>query len=97
MPLSGEVDLDQIARGTPGFSGAELFNLMNQAAVKSSLLGFTSISMGMLEWAKDRITMGSERHSAILSPETLRLTATHEAGHALVGIMTDGADPIHKG
>ena len=96
MPLSTEVDLEQIARGTPGFSGAELFNLMNQAAVKSSMLGLQAISMGMLEWAKDKINMGSERQSAVISPETLRLTAHHEAGHALVGILTDGADPIHK-
>ena len=96
MPMSKEVNLEQIARGTPGFSGAELFNLMNQAAVKSSVLGFTAITMAMLEWAKDKITMGSERHSAILTPETMRLTATHEAGHALVGILTNGADPIHK-
>lgn len=96
MPLATEVDLEQIARGTPGFSGAELFNLMNQAAVKSSMLGLQAITMGMLEWAKDKINMGSERQSAVISPETLKLTAHHEAGHALVGILTQGADPVHK-
>lgn len=96
MPLSAEVDLEQIARGTPGYSGAELFNLMNQAAVKSSVMGLNAISMKMLEWAKDRISMGAERQSAILSEETMKLTAHHEAGHALVGILTEGSDPIHK-
>jgi len=96
MPLSVEVDLEQIARGTPGYSGAELFNLMNQAAVKSSVLGDNAITMKMLEWAKDRISMGAERQSAILTAETMKLTAHHEAGHALVGILTDGSDPIHK-
>jgi len=96
MPLSMEVDLEQIARGTPGFSGAELFNLMNQAAVKSSVNNEQAITMKALEWAKDRITMGAERQSAILTADTMKLTATHEAGHALVGLLTDGADPIHK-
>jgi len=96
MPLSADVDLEQIARGTPGFSGAELFNLMNQAAVKSSVNNEMAITMKALEWAKDRITMGAERQSAILTTETMKLTATHEAGHALVGLLTEGADPIHK-
>jgi hypothetical protein len=64
--------------------------------VKSSVLGDDAISMKMLEWAKDRISMGAERQSAIITAETMKLTAHHEAGHALVGILTEGSDPIHK-
>jgi ATP-dependent metalloprotease len=91
-----DVDLEQISRGTPGFSGAELFNLINQAALKSSVDGLKSVSMHALEWAKDKIMMGAERKSAIISPETMKMTAFHEAGHALVALKTKGADPIHK-
>jgi ATP-dependent metalloprotease len=96
MPVSDDVDMEQIARGTPGFSGAELFNLINQAAIKASVEGLKSISMGALEYAKDKIMMGVERKSAIISKETMKMTAFHEAGHALVALKTDGADPIHK-
>jgi ATP-dependent metalloprotease len=96
IPLSGDVDTEQIARGTPGFSGAELFNLVNQAAVRASVSGAKAVSMGQFEYAKDKIMMGAERKSAIISPETMRMTAFHEAGHALVALKTDGADPIHK-
>lgn len=80
MPVGPDVDFEQLARGTPGFSGAELFNMMNQAAVKASVMGENKITMPVLEWAKDKISMGSERLTAIISPETMRLTATHEAG-----------------
>merc|ERR1711871_838536 len=96
MPVSEDVDLEQIARGTPGFSGAELFNLVNQAAIKASVDGLKSIGMAAFEHAKDKIMMGVERKSAIISPETMKMTAFHEAGHALVALKTDGADPIHK-
>jgi ATP-dependent Zn protease len=96
MPLDGDVDLDQLARGTPGFSGAELYNLMNTAALKSSVEGLKNITMSSLEFAKDKIMMGAERKSAIISKETLKMTAYHEAGHALVALKTASADPIHK-
>lgn len=96
MPVGEDVDLEQIARGTPGFSGADLFNLINQAAIKASVDGLKSIGMAALEHAKDKIMMGVERKSAIISPETMKMTAFHEAGHALVALKTDGCDPIHK-
>jgi ATP-dependent metalloprotease len=70
--------MDQIARGTPGFSGAELSNLVNQAALKSSVDGLSAVSMGGLEYAKDKIMMGGERTTAVISPDTLKCTAYHE-------------------
>ena len=88
--------MEQIARGTPGFSGAEIANLVNQAALKASVEGKTSIGMAALEFAKDKIMMGAERQSAVISKETMRTTAFHEAGHALISLLTDGSDPIHK-
>jgi ATP-dependent metalloprotease len=94
--MDADVDLEQLARGTPGFSGAELFNLVNTAALKASVDGLKAVTMHSLEYAKDKIMMGAERKSAIISPETLKLTAFHEAGHALVALKTKGADPIHK-
>jgi len=96
IPLDEDVDLGQLARGTPGFSGADLFNLMNQAALKASVEGMRTVSMQALEYAKDKIMMGAERKSAVISPETMKVTAFHEAGHALVALKTDGSDPIHK-
>ena len=96
IPLAEDVNLEQIARGTPGFSGAELYNLVNQAALKASIDGLASVGMQALEFAKDKIMMGAERKSAIISPETIKMTAFHEAGHALVALKTSGSDPIHK-
>lgn len=96
VPLSSDVNMEQLARGTPGFSGAELFNIINQAALKASIDGKKSIDMAALEYAKDKIMMGAERKSAVISPETMRCTAFHEAGHALVALKTSGTDPIHK-
>lgn len=96
VPLAKDVDMEQISRGTPGFSGADLFNLVNQAALRASVQGMKAISMSALEYAKDKIMMGSERQSAIISEETIKRTAYHEAGHAVVAHMTSGADPIHK-
>merc|ERR1712137_360014 len=94
--LSKDVDLNVIARGTTGFSGADLYNLMNQAALKASVDGLNSITMTVLEYAKDKILMGAERKTAVITAETAKCTAYHEAGHALVAILTEGASPIHK-
>lgn len=94
--LSPDVDLNVLARGTTGFSGADLFNLMNQAALKASVDGLPHITMGVLEYAKDKIMMGAERRTAVITKETAKCTAYHEAGHALVAALTDGAMPIHK-
>ena len=94
--IAEDVDLNILARGTTGFSGADLYNLMNQAAVKASVDGLEAITMQVFEWAKDKILMGAERKSAVITPETAKCTAYHEAGHALVGVLTDGARTIHK-
>ena len=92
------MDSAVIARGTPGFTGADLANLVNIAATKASLRGFKSVTMKLLEEAKDDIIMGVERKSsaAVMTERDKRMTAAHEAGHALVAYYTPGADPIHK-
>jgi ATP-dependent metalloprotease len=91
--LHADVDLNIVARGTTGFSGADLFNLMNQAALKASVEGLPSITMVVLEYAKDKIMMGSERKTAVITKETAKCTAYHEAGHALVAVLTEGSTP----
>ncbi|KAK6520372.1 hypothetical protein TWF506_000644 [Arthrobotrys conoides] len=96
IKASTDVDLQIIARGTPGFSGAELENLINQAAVRASKLRESQVRMDDLEWAKDKILMGAERRSAVISQKEKEMTAYHEGGHALVAMFTEGAIPLYK-
>jgi cell division protease FtsH len=91
-----DVDLSIIARGTPGFSGADLANLVNEAALWAARQNRKFVMMVDFEMSKDKVLMGVERKSMILSDEEKRNTAYHEAGHALVAAMTPGADPVHK-
>jgi len=95
-PLGPDVDLKVIARGTPGFSGADLANLVNEAALTAARRGKTMVTSDDFETAKDRVMMGSERKSLIMSLEERRLTAYHEAGHALLAVLETHSDPIHK-
>jgi cell division protease FtsH len=96
VPLSDDVDLSVIARGTPGFSGADLANLVNEAALWAARQNRKFVAMVDFEMSKDKVLMGVERKSMILSDEEKKNTAYHEAGHALVASMTPGADPLHK-
>jgi len=95
-PLEDDVKLKLIARGTPGFSGADLANLVNEAALLAARLDQTKIKHSDFEHAKDKVMMGAERKSMIISQEEKKLTAYHEAGHALVAMLLPGTDPIHK-
>jgi cell division protease FtsH len=96
VPISEDVDLSVIARGTPGFSGADLANLVNEAALWAARQNRKLVMMIDFEMSKDKVLMGVERRSMILSDEEKRNTAYHEAGHALVAAMTPTADPLHK-
>ncbi len=96
VPLNDDVDLSVIARGTPGFSGADLANLVNEAALWAARQGRKLVFMADFEMSKDKVLMGVERKSMILSEEEKRNTAYHEAGHALVAALTPGTDPLHK-
>lgn len=95
-PMASDVDLRKIARGTPGFSGADLQNLVNEAALQAARQDKHKIEMMDFETAKDKVLMGSERRSMVISEEDKKITAYHEAGHALVGKVLPGMDPIHK-
>jgi len=95
-PLGSSVDLDVIARGTPGFSGADLENLVNEAALLAARADKDRLDMLDFEMAKDKVLMGPERRSMIISDNDKRVTAFHESGHALVGKMMKGSDPVHK-
>ncbi|MBZ0157849.1 MAG: ATP-dependent zinc metalloprotease FtsH [Alphaproteobacteria bacterium] len=96
IPVAESVNLEQIARGTPGFSGADLANLVNEAALIAARKGKDRVEMSDFEFAKDKVLMGVERRSMVLSEEEKKNTAYHEAGHALVAKLTPGTDPIHK-
>ncbi len=95
-PLSDDVKLDTLARGTPGFSGADLENLVNEAALQAAKANDEFLTMAHFEWAKDKVLMGRERRSLILSDEEKRITAYHEAGHALAAHLLPKTDPVHK-
>jgi cell division protease FtsH len=96
IPLADDVDLSILARGTPGFSGAELSNMVNEAALNAARQNRKSVLMYDFELAKDKVLMGAERKSMLLTPEEKKVTAYHEAGHALVAALTPNADPLHK-
>jgi cell division protease FtsH len=95
-PLAPDVDLQVLARGTPGFSGADLANLVNEAALLAARQGKSKLDMRDFEMAKDKVLMGSERRSVVISEEEKRITAYHEGGHTLVAAMIPGTDPLHK-
>lgn len=96
IPMAPDVDVKLIARGTPGFSGADLANLVNEAALIAARLNRKAVTHHDFEYAKDKVLMGTERKSMIISDEEKRNTAYHEAGHALVAYVLPGTDPIHK-
>ena len=96
VPLGPDVDLRIIARGTPGFSGADLANLVNEAALTAARIGRRFVTMIDFEIAKDKVMMGAERRSMVMSEDEKKLTAYHEAGHAIVGLNVPQHDPIHK-
>ncbi|MGO8740290.1 ATP-dependent zinc metalloprotease FtsH [Rhodoblastus sp.] len=96
VPLSPDVDLKIVARGTPGFSGADLMNLVNEAALLAARRGKRVVTKDEFEDAKDKIMMGAERRTMVMTEEEKRLTAYHEGGHALVALNVSATDPVHK-
>jgi cell division protease FtsH len=96
IPLSDDVDVAVLARGTSGFSGADLANLVNEAALNAARYNQKVVRMVDFEFAKDKVLMGAERRSMIISENEKRITAIHESGHALLAVMLPHADPIHK-
>jgi cell division protease FtsH len=96
VPLAADVDPKTIARGTPGFSGADLANLVNEAALLAARLGKRVVAMAEFEHAKDKVMMGTERRSLVMSEAEKRMTAYHEAGHALCAMHEPECDPVHK-
>ncbi len=96
VPLGPNVDLRIIARGTPGFSGADLANLVNEAALMAARVGRRFVTMEDFENAKDKVMMGAERRSMVMTEDEKKLTAYHEAGHAIVGLNVPQHDPVHK-
>jgi len=96
IPLDEGVDVSIIARGTPGFTGADLANLVNEAALNAARYNKKVVTMNDFELAKDKVLMGAERRSMVISDEEKRITAYHEAGHTLVGLKVPNTDPVHK-
>ena len=96
VPLHADVDLSVVARSTPGFSGADLENLVNEAALVAARYDRDKVMMEDFEYAKDKVLMGAERRSMIISDKEKRITAYHEAGHALAALLQPNADPLHK-
>ena len=96
LPLEEDVALEVIARGTPGLSGADLANICNEAALLAARRGADRVSMSDFEQAKDKVMLGTERRSLVLTENERRLTAFHEAGHAVIGLRLPGLDPVHK-
>lgn len=96
VPLSPDVDMDVVAKGTPGFSGADLANLINEAALLAARANKEQVEMDDLESAKDKVMMGAERRSLVITEKEKNVTAYHEAGHAVVAFYLPDADPVHK-
>jgi cell division protease FtsH len=96
VPMEENVKLEVVAKGTPGFSGADLENLINEAALLAARADKSAVTMGDVEAAKDKVLMGVERRSLVITEEEKKVTAYHEAGHALVALFLPGADPVHK-
>jgi len=96
IPLDEGVDISIIARGTPGFTGADLANIVNEAALNAARFNKKVVTMSDFEIAKDKVMMGAERKSMVISDDEKRVTAYHEAGHTLVGLKVPGCDPVHK-
>jgi cell division protease FtsH len=96
LPLSVDVDLSVLARGTPGLSGADLANIVNEAALLAARRNHDKVAMRDFEDAKDKVMMGTERRSLVITEEEKRLIAYHESGHALIGKLIPGSDPVHK-
>ena len=96
VPLASDVDARVIARGTPGFSGADLANLVNEAALMAARKGKRSVAMSEFEHAKDKVMMGAERRSMVMTEDEKKLTAYHEGGHALCMLYAEGHEPLHK-
>ncbi|HJW08278.1 MAG TPA: ATP-dependent zinc metalloprotease FtsH, partial [Holophagaceae bacterium] len=96
IPLAPDVDLEVIARGTPGFAGADLANLCNEAALYAARNNKKWVEMSDFENAKDKVYMGAERRSMVMTDEDKKITAYHEAGHTVLAVMVQGADPLHK-
>jgi len=96
VPLGTDVNMEVLAKGTPGFSGADLANLINEAALLAARANKDQVAMHDLESAKDKVMMGAERRSMVITEQEKKVTAYHEAGHALVAMYIPGADPVHK-
>jgi cell division protease FtsH len=96
LPLADDVELSIIARGTPGMSGADLANICNEAALLAARRGADKVSMDDFDQAKDKVMLGTERRSLVLTERERKLTAYHEAGHAVLGLKVPGLDPVHK-